>query len=312
MLRHRAAAALTAVAAALAACSAPAHDAPSPAAHTLAGTGPGARVPGGDPEHGTAGGGIAGRAAPGRATSRAASDPTAASTRAAPRPTARAPRIPLPRGPLVVIDPGHNGGNASHPEIVNRLVPSGFGQVKPCNTTGTATRAGYSEHAYNWDVALRARAILAGRGVRVLFTRGSDTGVGPCVNDRAAFGNAHQAAAVVAIHADGHVGGSGFHVIEAARLPAGAAVGAASHRLAVAVHDRFRAASGFAPANYIGSGGYDRRTDLAGLNLSWRPTIFIECGNMFDAGDAARMQAAAGRQRAAAAIAAGILAFLGR
>jgi N-acetylmuramoyl-L-alanine amidase len=212
----------------------------------------------------------------------------------------------------VVLDPGHNGGNAGYPAVIDRLVPAGFGQYKACNTTGTASADGYAEHAYNWDVALRTRAILAARGVRVLFTRGSDTGVGPCVNDRAAFGNAQRAAAVVAIHADGHLGGHGFHVIEAARLPAGAAVGAASHRLAVAVHDRFRAESGFAPSTYMGSGGYDRRGDLAGLNLSTRPTMFIECGNMRDPGDAARMRSAAGRQRAARAIADGILAYLGR
>jgi len=216
----------------------------------------------------------------------------------------------VPGGAVVVLDPGHNGGNASHPEIINQLVPAGFGQYKPCNTTGTASLDGYPEHAYNFDVALRARAILAARGVTVLLTRGSDTGVGPCVNDRAAFGNTRRAAAVVAIHADGHDGGHGFHVIEAAQPPAGVAVAAASHRLAVAVHDRFRAESGFGPSTYIGWNGYDLRGDLAGLNLSLRPTVFIECGNMRDAADAARMESAAGRQRAALAIADGILAYL--
>src|SRR5262249_60772361 len=116
---------------------------------------------------------------------------------------------------------------------INQLVPSGFGQYKACNTTGTSTGTGYPEHAYNWDVAVRARAVLARRGITVLLTRPDDTGVGPCVNRRAAFGNAHHAAVAVAIHADGHVGGHGFHVIEASRWPAGAAVAAASHRLAV-------------------------------------------------------------------------------
>jgi N-acetylmuramoyl-L-alanine amidase len=232
-------------------------------------------------------------------------------------PTASKPASPqhssataVPRDTVVVLDPGHNGLNAAHPEIINQLVPAGFGQYKPCNTTGVATATGYPEHAYNWDLAVRAQAILAQHGITVLLTRPSDTGVGPCVNRRAAFGNAQHAAVVVAIHADGHVGGHGFHVIEAARWPAGAAVAAASHRLAVAVHDRYVAESGFAPANYIGSGGYDRRSDLAGLNLSLEPTIFIECGNMRDSGDAARMQSATGRQRAAQAIADGILGYL--
>jgi N-acetylmuramoyl-L-alanine amidase len=318
MPRYRAAA-LAALAVILAACSAPAQGVP---AGSAAARPPGAgTLAGGDQEHGTAQGPLGrpaprvatrGSAAPARVTVGGVAAGASADAARGTGPTAVAPRIPLPRIPTVVLDPGHNGANALHPEIINRLVPAGFGQVKPCNTTGTATAGGYAEHAFNWDVSLRVRALLVARGVRVLLTRPSDTGVGPCVNDRAAFGNAQQATAVVSIHADGHVGGSGFHVIEASRLPAGAATGAASHRLAVAVHDRYLASSGFATANYIGSGGYDRRSDLAGLNLSLRPTIFIECGNMFNSGDAGRMLAAAGRQRAAAAIAAGILAFLGR
>lgn len=213
-------------------------------------------------------------------------------------------------GMVVVLDAGHNGGNAAHPEIINRQVPAGFGQYKACNTTGTATASGYPEHAFTFDIALRVGRILASHGVRVRDTRSNDTGVGPCVNDRAAFGNSQRAAAVVAIHADGHYGGHGFHVIEAARPPAGAAMAAASHRLAVAVHDRYVAESGFTPSTYLGSDGYDRRTDLAGLNLSTRPTIFIECGNMLNASDAARMTSPAGRQRIAQALADGILAFL--
>jgi N-acetylmuramoyl-L-alanine amidase len=241
---------------------------------------------------------------------RSRSTPTRPPTTSKPATQQPSSAAAVPRGAVVVLDPGHNGLNAAHPEIINQLVPAGFGQYKPCNTTGTATATGYPEHAYNWDVAVRARAILAQRGITVLLTRPSDTGVGPCVNSRAAFGNAQHATVVVAIHADGHEGGHGFHVIEASRWPAGAAVAAASHRLAVAVHDRFAAESGFALANYIGSGGYDRRSDLAGLNLSLEPTVFIECGNMRDSGDAARMQSAAGRQRAARAIADGILSYL--
>src|SRR5262249_53872830 len=86
---------------------------------------------------------------------------------------------------VVVLDPGHNGGNASHPEIINRQVPAGFGQTKACNTTGTATDAGYSEHAFNWAVASLVRQLLTQHGVTVVMTRNNDTGVGPCVNVRA-------------------------------------------------------------------------------------------------------------------------------
>jgi N-acetylmuramoyl-L-alanine amidase len=144
----------------------------------------------------------------------------------------------------------------------------------------------------------------------VWLTRQDDSGVGPCVDRRAAYGNDRNADAVVSIHADGSPVGHGFHVIEAARPPAGARVADASHRLAVAVHDRFLAGSGFAPSTYVGHDGYDLRSDLAGLNLSDRPTIFIECGNMFDAADASRMESADGRERVAHALAEGVLAYL--
>jgi N-acetylmuramoyl-L-alanine amidase len=238
----------------------------------------------------------------------------ASTTSRTPRPrTATPPTRPVPppaRARVVVLDPGHNGGNTGHPGEIDAEVPAGHGQTKACNTTGTASDDGYPEHAFTFDVALRAQRILALHHVVGLLTRADDHGVGPCVNERAAFGNAHQAAAVVAIHADGHLGGHGFHVIEAADAPAGLPVAAASHRLAVDVHDDFLASSGFVDATYIGAGGYARRTDLAGLNLSLRPTIFIECGNMRDAGDAARMETAAGRERIAQAIADGIIRYL--
>src|SRR5436190_5071122 len=58
-----------------------------------------------------------------------------------------------PPGRVVVLDPGHNGGNGSHPAEINRQVPAGRGKTKPCNTTGTATNAGYPEHAFTWYVA---------------------------------------------------------------------------------------------------------------------------------------------------------------
>jgi N-acetylmuramoyl-L-alanine amidase len=82
----------------------------------------------------------------------------------------------------VVLNPGHNGGDAAHPDEISRLVPAGYGNVKACDTTGTETNAGYAEHAFNWDVALRVRQILRHHGVRVIMTRSSDTGVGPCFN----------------------------------------------------------------------------------------------------------------------------------
>ena len=245
-------------------------------------------------------------------TARASS--TATRTTATPSPGRPASRTPASPGdrPVVVLDPGHNGGNASALSTVTRLVDAGFGQRKPCNTVGASTVGGYAEHEFTWDVALRTRRLLAARGLRVLLTRPDDRGVGPCVDARAHIGNAAGADAVVSIHADGVVpDGHGFHVIEAAVPPAGAAVAAASHRLATAVRTSFRDSSGFGYATYVGGGdGLDRRADLAGLNLSTRPAIFLECGNMRNPDDAARMVSRDGRQRIAAALAGGILAAL--
>jgi N-acetylmuramoyl-L-alanine amidase len=213
---------------------------------------------------------------------------------------------------VIVLNPGHNGGNAANAAAINRQVPAGFGQYKACDTTGTETNAGYQEHAFNWDVSLRIRTILQAHGVQVIMTRDSDTGVGPCVDERARIGNQAGVAAVVSIHADGApTSGHGFHVCEDSRQPAGPVVAAASHRLTVAMHDALLGGSGLTTSSYLGSNGYFPRDDLAGLNLAQAPATFLEIGNMRNSGDAAVQSSAAGRQRIANAVAAGILAWLG-
>ena len=63
-------------------------------------------------------------------------------------------------------------------------------------------------------------------------------------------------------------------------------------------------------ANYVASQGLDTRSDLGGLNLSTVPKVFIECGNMRNATDAALLGSPDFRQRAAQALAQGIEAFL--
>ncbi|MCA1672870.1 MAG: N-acetylmuramoyl-L-alanine amidase, partial [Actinobacteria bacterium] len=119
----------------------------------------------------------------------------------------------MPGTITVVLDPGHNGANASHPAEINRPVPTGRGGTKACNTTGTSTTAGYPEAAFSWDVALQVRDALTARGVQVVLTRPDNIGVGPCVNDRAAIANRADADAMVSIHADGATpSGRGFHI----------------------------------------------------------------------------------------------------
>jgi len=226
-------------------------------------------------------------------------------------PSAAASAAPL-AGQMVVIDPGHDGGNASHPAIVNKLVYAGNGIYKPCNTVGTATNSGYAEHAFNWNVAKRVRTILVARGATVVMTRPSDTGVGPCINKRAAIGNANGADAVVSIHADGGPStGRGFHVIQPGTSLAGPVMVAASHRLALKLRASFKAESGFPYATYTAGGdGLVTRKDLGGLNLSRRPSVFIEVANMRNATDARIVKSEAGRARIARAIANGVTAYL--
>lgn len=229
------------------------------------------------------------------------------------RPRTKAPRASSGGGRVVVLNPGHNGGNAAHPAQINRLVPAGYGDRKACDTTGTNTNAGYPEHAFTWNVALRVRKILRAHGFTVVLTRPNDSGVGPCVDERSAVGNKPNVAAVVSIHADGAgSSGHGFHVNQASRRPDGAtaAVAADSLRLGKAIHKTLVASSGLTPSNYIGSGGYYYRSDLAGLNMARRPATFLELGNMRNSGDAALLSSASGRARIASAVAAGILAYL--
>ncbi|MEV4142867.1 N-acetylmuramoyl-L-alanine amidase [Amycolatopsis sp. NPDC049691] len=235
--------------------------------------------------------------------------PPVSSSSAAPPPSS-VPAPPVASGKVVVLDPGHNGGNGAHPAEINRQVPAGRGQTKPCNTTGTATNAGYPEHAFTWDVAQRVGKALAAKGIRVVYTRQNDTGVGPCVDRRAAIGNEANADAVVSIHADGSTaaGANGFHVAYSSP-PLNAAQGEPSTRLAQVVRDTLRT-SGFSTSNYIGGNGLSARADLAGLNLSTRPAVLVECGNMRNAAEAARMTSDEGRQQYASAIAAAIEAYL--
>lgn len=211
----------------------------------------------------------------------------------------------------VVLDPGHDGGNASHPREINRLVDA-VTLKKPCDTTGTATDGGYTEASFTLDLARRVAAILEHAGATVILTRTDDRGWGPCVDERAAIGNRASAAAAVSIHADGGpAAGRGFHVIEPA-LVAGRTedILGPSARLGRGIRDAYHASTGVSYASYVGTNGIDVRDDLAGLNLSRVPKVFIECGNMRNSADARLLEDASFRQRAALGLASGIDWFL--
>ena len=65
-----------------------------------------------------------------------------------------------------------------------------------------------------------------------------------------------------------------------------------------------------ATANYIGTQGLYGRADLAGLNLAKYPAALVELGNMRNPAEAAVMKTVDGRQRYAAAVVDGIVAYL--
>ncbi len=214
-------------------------------------------------------------------------------------------------GRTITIDPGHDGGNFTHARQIARLVPDGNG-VKECDTTGTAAPDGYRETDFNWSVALRLRALLQAEGARVVMTRRSNDGVGPCVNERAAIGNRAHSDAAISIHADGGPpGGSGFAILVPAPIPSGSdrAIILPSRRLAVDLRGALESV-GLHPSTYDGRDGIAPRTDLGGLNLSRVPKVFVEVANMQDPADEAPMERPAYRLRVARALRDGLERFL--
>ncbi|QXJ26613.1 N-acetylmuramoyl-L-alanine amidase [Actinomadura graeca] len=216
------------------------------------------------------------------------------------------------RGKVIVIDPGHNGGNASHPSEINKQVQIGNGS-KACDTSGTSTNAGYDEHAFTWDVSNRLAKLLRAKGAKVTLTRTNDTGVGPCITERAAIGNRLGADAALSVHADGApASGHGFHIIEPIAVKGhNAKAVPASLRLGRILRDAYHSGTGVPYSTYIGEKALDRRDDLGGLNLSTVPKVFIECGNMRNAGDAAKLSSAPFRQRIAESLAKGFASYFG-
>jgi N-acetylmuramoyl-L-alanine amidase len=213
-------------------------------------------------------------------------------------------------GQIVVLDPGHNGANATHPKRINRQVDIGQGMRKACDTTGTATRSGYTESAYTLAVTRETARILRRRGATVVLTRDDNRGVGPCITRRARIGNREQADAAISIHADGGPeSGRGFHVIRPTRIEGLTDdIYADSRRLGRVLRDAYEARTGLPRSTY--AGGLVARGDLGGLRLSDVPKVFIETGNMRNAADARKLESRRFRKTIARGIADGVTRFL--
>lgn len=207
----------------------------------------------------------------------------------------------------VTIDPGHNGGNATRPDVINQLVPDGVG-MKACDTTGTATTDGYPESAFTFTFASELTLILRQRGAIVTLTRSDDHSIGPCVNARADIGNSSDVA--VSLHGDGApMSGSGFAILTPVGRGPSAQMTKEANRLAgITRHQLVQ--RGMTPSNYLGRDGIQPRSDLAGLNLSTVPKVMIECANMKNPDDALHLTSSEWRQNMAAGIAEAISVFL--
>ncbi len=217
------------------------------------------------------------------------------------------------RGKLIVLDAGHQLGAGAHPRQINRQVPAG-GFKKACQTSGTATNAGFPEATFAFDTVRQLKLRLERLGATVQLTRKHNWMRlwGPCVDFRGRFGNREHADLKISIHGDGcYCAGHGFDVIAPTdRPPWTHDIYRSSLRLAGHIRGGLESA-GFPVANYVGGGdGIDLRGDLATLNLSNIPTVMVELGNMRQAHDARVMSSVAGRHRYAVGLARGIVAFL--
>lgn len=84
-----------------------------------------------------------------------------------------------------------------------------------------------------------------------------------------------------------------------------------SSTLAVSVRDAL-VAGGLSRSTYAGQDGLVTRTDLGTLNRSDVPACMVELGNLRNPSEAAVLTSPAGQRQAAAALVAGLVAWLGR
>jgi N-acetylmuramoyl-L-alanine amidase len=213
-------------------------------------------------------------------------------------------------GKVVGIDPGHNGANSTDPGFLAQQIFNGR-TSENCDTAGTETNAGYTEAQYNFNVAQLLTADLQQEGAKVVLTRSDNTGVGPCVDQRAEILNSASSNVAIDIHADGGPpGGRGVAILEPVADGPNNAVITSSETFGNDVQQRFLAVTGMPISTYDGTNGIAFRSDLAGLNLATEPKVLIECGNMRNGTDAALLVSTQFQENAALALAQAITDFL--
>jgi N-acetylmuramoyl-L-alanine amidase len=217
---------------------------------------------------------------------------------------------PVLAGMVVGIDPGHNGDNWDHTSYINQIVWNGR-EEETCDTTGTQEAGGYTEALFAYNVAENLAAILEAKGAKVILTRTTNSGYGPCITERASIVNAAGAHVAVSIHADGGpVSGRGFSILEPVASGVNDAVIGPSQVFGDHVRSAFLAETPMPVSDYYGVNGIVPRDDLGGLNLTTVPKVLVECGNMPNPTDAALLVDPSFQEQAAIALASAITTFL--
>ena len=220
--------------------------------------------------------------------------------------------LPL-KGKIVGIDPGHNGLNKDYPAYLAQQVWNGR-EWEDCDTTGTQTDWAhtFTEALFNWHVASYLKADLVKNGAKVVMTRPSNKGHGPCVNKRSFIINGAHANVAVDIHADGAycAGCRGFALLEPVADGPNDKVIHSSRTFGADIKSAILALKKMPVSNYDGTNGVSYRDDLAGLNLTKVPKILIEVGNMKNATDARLLASPTFQQQVARALLNAIIKFL--
>jgi N-acetylmuramoyl-L-alanine amidase len=202
---------------------------------------------------------------------------------------------------LVCIDPGH--GTLARVGAQREPIGPGSPTLKIKDPGGAP-----GEAEVVLDIALRARALLTARGIRVAMTRTRSGYAGGNV-ERAKFCNARKASLMLRIHADGSTDRSlrGVHVLYPALRRGWTDDVYARSLHAARVVRRAVLDSTLAPDL-----GFQRRSDLTGFNWADVPVVLVETGFLSNPREARLLHSPAYRGRIAGGLAAGAAAFVAR
>lgn len=214
-------------------------------------------------------------------------------------------------GRTVAVDPGHNRDNAQRRTVLAREQETGTGMAA-CDTVGAASADGYEESAFAFATARALQRRLEALGARVVLTRRTQSGAGPCFAERAAIAEREGADVLLSLHAEGlPADEAGFTVLRPGPVPRYTEdIAEASGRLGRAVRDAL-VGEGLAPSPARGQDGLLLRTDVGVLNRSDVPAVLISAGNLHHAQDVERLRSGAGQELVALALAKAVVAYLG-